>query len=197
MLQTRMFEIFTHKLANPDEAKTGMGLFMELSSLTMNCLDVNEIFDIVLAQPMPKMPELKISVYNPKASTLATCSCNPKKFPTLNPVLFKKPKISILNDIAQALRKTKAPQLHLLQAHALMQSYYYSHRIEDVNGALCACVIAMELDSNSVPRRYISSLLELFTDEDLKKILPLQYLNQANSLKTNQVHHEKNYRTST
>ena len=164
-----MFEIFTQTLANQDEAQSTMGLFMGLIPRTEGCKTVANIFETVLAVPSQiSIPQLKISLNDPRRGALIPREWNPKHFPGLDASLgICVPDNSHAMHEIKKLKGSRSAQLITLHVHLLMQQFHYERNVKTAHNALCLCVVALELDDRSVPRKYISSLLELFSDKDL------------------------------
>lgn len=176
LLKTKMFEIFTQKLANKSESRSSMGLFIELSSQANHC-SATEVFDIVLTHSTHKKdPSHVITMNNPKSFDPVTRIWNPNYFPPLDEKLCCSQENSNSNallEVKHAIRKNKhsSSQLYFLHAHLQMQKYHYFKKdIKYLHNAFSSCVISISMDPNSVPDCYISCLLEFFSSEELEKL---------------------------
>ena len=172
LLSTMMFQIFTQKLASPEEATTTLGLFIELSEKCSNFL-VKDIFDTVINHALPSQTTKKIiniSLQKPKLSSSVAYYWNPHQFPMLDSKLMGivTDNSSVLKSVDSALKKSSCVELHILRVYLLMQRYHINNDKLHVHSALVTCSEALTQEEYCIPVGYIYSLLNLFTDEELE-----------------------------
>lgn len=174
LLKTFMFQIFTQKLANAEQAKTSLCLFLQLSQKIKPEDSFQKIFDIVMSHSFPsngKRPNVIISMNNPhSANDGALYYWNPRNFPNLDCPNTIPDNTSALLDIRHALQSDKSPQLFLLQAHLQMQQYSFLKDRKYLRLAFDSVRHAMELNPLSVSYIYIYSLMDLFEDAELETL---------------------------
>ena len=173
LLKTKMSEIFTQKLANKNESKLSMGLFIELTTKVSNCSN-HEIFDIVIHHSIPKKdPTHVISMNNPKALDPISLQWNPNYFPPLDEkLLIPQENSNALLEVKYAIRKAKKPstQLFFLYSQLQVQKYFFTKDIKYIHNAFSSCIDSIQMDENSIPEWYISCLLEFCNTDELEKL---------------------------